>query len=298
VLDRPSFRIGGGDGQGPEEVLRVDHAVRDALGIPHRGGQMVQPWAREVPEQPKSVPVALTYTFEAEAIPTGDLFVAIEQPATFLVSVNGTRIDTDADCGWWVDRSLRKLPIDPSIIRLGINEIALECHYTELHPGLEIVYLLGSFGTQVKGTAVGITAPPSKLKLGDWCSQGLAFYGGNVSYRVALKHELPKGSRLFVQIPKYEGVGVRVLVDGQPAGIIGWEPNEVDITDFLSWPMADLCIEVIGHRRNSHGPLHLTDRYAHGIGPFSFNTGGEAWTDDYVLMPCGLTAPPQLVVRK
>ncbi len=298
ALDRPRYCIGGGDWQEPEEILRVDHRVRDALGIPHRGGQMVQPWARELPEQPKSVPVALAYTFEATAIPTGDLFLAIEQPRAFLVSVNGVRVDTDADCGWWTDRSLRKLPVDPSIIRIGTNEIALECHYTELHPGLEIVYLLGNFGAKAKGTDVTITAPPASLRLGNWVPQGLAFYSGSVSYRKTIRPKLSRGERLFVQVPKYAGAAVRVLVDGQSAGIIAWEPNEVDITDRLSGPTADLCIEVIGHRRNSHGPLHLSREHPRWIGPAEFATGGDDWTENYVLVPCGLMAPPRLIVRK
>ena len=34
------------------------------------------------------------------------------------------------------------------------------------------------------------------------------------------------------------------------------------------------------------------------IGPGHFTTAGDAWTDGYSLVPCGLMAPPRLIVRK
>ncbi len=298
VLDRPRFRIGDGSWQGPEEILRVDHAVRDALGVPRRGGQMVQPWARERPERPKSGPLTLAYTFEVKAVPTGDLFLAIEEPAAFRIRINGAAVEPDSEAGWWTDRSLRKLPIDPALLRIGTNELVLECDYTELHPGLEITYLLGAFGVKVKGTDVTVTEPPADLKLGNWVPQGLPFYSGSVSYCKRVRPKLGSGQRLVVQVPDYEGAAVRVLADGQAAGIIAWPPNEVDITDLVGEGAVELRIEVIGHRRNSHGPLHLNQKHPHAVGPFSFATGGEDWTDDYVLVPCGLIAPPRLVVRE
>jgi hypothetical protein len=91
---------------------------------------------------------------------------------------------------------------------------------------------------------------------------------------------------------------VRVLVDGTPAGIIAWQPNEVDITDLVSGkPEAQLQIEVIGHRRNSHGPLHSAQKWPVGTGPDSFITTGDDWIDGYQLVACGLMQAPALVTR-
>jgi hypothetical protein len=85
-----------------------------------------------------------------------------------------------------------------------------------------------------------------------------------------------------------------VLVNGKAAGAILWEPNTVDITDFLGDDAAplELGIEVIGHRRNSHGPLHHTEKWPVWTGPSQFTTAGGEWTDSYQLVPCGLAAPP------
>ncbi|MBD3241771.1 MAG: hypothetical protein GF331_14370 [Chitinivibrionales bacterium] len=298
VLDRPHYAIGDHRFHGPEEILYVDMKVRDALGIPHRGGSMVQPWARERNENPKRIPVILRYDIEVRTLPSGDIMLALEEPQRYTVTLNGTQLDTDTECGWWCDRSLRTLRIDAALLRVGSNELVMECAYDENHPGFEIAYLLGPFGVRVKGASAAVTVAPTSLSLGDWVSQGLPFYAGSVGYvtRVSAKHK--KGERLVVRVPEYRGVAVRVLVDGREAGVIGWEPNEVDITDYLSGTHATLCVEVIGHRRNSHGPLHQKTKHPAWTGPGNYVTKDWDWTDNYHLVPCGLMAPPVVVTRR
>jgi len=298
VLDWPKYKIGAGRMQRGAEVLQVDGMVRDALGIRRRGGQMVQPWARERSEKPERTEVTLSYSFEANAIPSGPMFIALERPETFQIAINGVALDMDSECGWWCDLELRKIPFDPASLRLGQNEIVLTCDYTEDHPGLEITYLLGNFGTKVKGRSATMTQAPASLKIGDWVKQGLAFYSGSVSYCGTVRPKLRKGERLFVQVPEYRGAAVRVIADGQSAGVIAWEPNEVDITDLVGEGPVDLRIEVIGHRRNSHGPLHHKEKWPNWTGPAEFTPPPGQWTDDYNLVPCGLMQKPRLIVRR
>jgi hypothetical protein len=298
VLDRPRYKIGTGEWCEADEVLCVDRAVRKAMGIPNRGGQMVQPWAQPPNPNPKKVRVSLAYGFQCQVLPSGDLFVALENPGTYRVSLNGVPVSQDSECGWWVDLSLRKLALDPALLRVGKNELTLECDYAENHSGLEIVYLLGNFGTAVNGTEVAITALPASLELGDWVPQGLAFYSGSVSYRRSIDLGEGKGQRTYIGIPEYRGVAVRVLVNGKEAGLAAWEPNEVEVTG-LAEGVADVQIQVIGHRRNSHGPFHLPEKWPMWTGPGQFVRGANPanWFDGYQLVPCGLMAEPELVVR-
>ena len=298
VLDRPRYKIAGKDWQGPEEILRVDWAVRDALGIPQRGGAMVQPWAQKKPANPQRIGVALAYTFDVKAVPSGELFLALERPEYYRIAVNGVAVSTDADCGWWVDKSLRRLPIDPAILRPGANEIILQCDYDVTHSGFEMVYLLGDFGTTVDGTNVAVAAPPASLAIGDWVGQGLAFYSGSVGYRQTIRPKLKAGERLSVRLGEFRGVAVRVLVDGRPAGVLAWEPYELDITDLVHGrDEAELVLEVIGHRRNSHGPLHVNEKWLRWTGPGEYVASGDRWLEGYQLVPCGLMSPPALVVK-
>ncbi len=297
VLDRARWRVDRGAWQGPEEILRIDTAIRRAVGIPRLAWNMRQPWAQPVPAKPPRVSVTLEYAFDVRILPAGPISLALERPGLYRIALNGQSVCTEADCGWWVDRSLRLLPLDGAVLRPGRNTLRLACELSQLHPGLEIVYLLGEFGTVAAGPKVSIVAPPRRLKLGDWTAQGLAFYGGHVSYLRRIRPALRARQRLFVRVAAYEGVAVRVLVDGREMGIIAWPPNEVDITDGLAGRDVALAIQVLGHRRNSHGPLHLS-RQPGGIWPGSWRTKGELWTEGYKLVPCGLMRPPQLVVKR
>jgi hypothetical protein len=309
VLDWPRYRIGDGKWQKADEILRVDTAVRESLGVQKRGGQMTQPWAREKIEKPRRATVTLEYSFGAAALPAGAMYLAIERPETFKAFINGQPVNMNAASGWWVDKSLRRIPLNPSQIRLGANTVTLICDYSELHSGLEMVYLLGQFGTKIADTQVTMTKRPDSLKLGDWGRQGLAFYSGNLCYTTKIGTKVRKGQRLIVQVPRFEGTAVRVLVDGKPAGIIAWEPHEVDITDFVTGDSATLGIEVIGHRRNSHGPLHTLPREISWFGPgeyrpkpfdrkATYTRRMSYWSNDYVTVTVGLMEAPRLVTRR
>lgn len=299
VLDRPAYKIGNGKWQKPEEILRVDSKIRNYLGVPQRGGAMVQPWAREIPSKPKRTNVTLLYEFNIESIPSGEMFLAIEELKRFKILINGHGASTDADAGWWVDMSLRRLPVDPSVLKIGRNVILLECDFDETFSGLEVMYIIGNFGAKASGNALTMTASVNELKIGDWCKQGLYYYGGSVTYVRKINPRVRQGQRLFVRIPEYRGVAVRVLVDGKQAGIIGWEPNEIDITNTVRGKKSvTLGIEILGHRRNSHGPLHMNEKWPFWTGPGQFRTSGKNWIEGYSIVPVGMMKSPQIVVKR
>ena len=109
---------------------------------------------------------------------------------------------------------------------------------------------------------------------------------------------VPEGGRLFVRIGGYRGTAVRILIDGKEAGVCAWEPYEIDITDFVSGQKeSTLAIEIIGHRRNSHGPLHLAEKEPVWVGSAKYVTEGKEWQEEYQLVSCGLMVAPELVVR-
>jgi hypothetical protein len=90
-----------------------------------------------------------------------------------------------------------------------------------------------------------------------------------------------------------------VWLNGQAVATLGWDPYEADITDFVARGVpAELGIEVIGHRRNSHGPHHIKEKWPGWTGPGEYVPGKERWFDGYQLVPCGLMAPPRLSVRR
>ncbi|HNX27467.1 MAG TPA: hypothetical protein PKK48_08695, partial [Phycisphaerae bacterium] len=296
VLDMPKFRINGEKWQKPLEILQIDRKVRTAMNINSRGGEMVQPWVRTKNPNPTSKHVELEYEFDIKTLPSGELSFAIEMPSLYKVFVNDIELDRTCESGWWVDLSLRRLPVDPTMLHIGKNVIRLETDYNENHPGFECVYLLGNFGVVVKGCRTTMTSLPERLDLGTWTKQGLPFYSGNVGYHTMVKKP-SAGKRAFIKIGRYCGVAVEVLVNGCSAGVVGWGAgDEAEITKLLNMPQNEVTVKILGHRRNSHGPLHL-GKDVIGIGPYAFVPGGGIeWSDDYVLKDIGMLEQPTLKI--
>jgi len=73
-----------------------------------------------------------------------------------------------------------------------------------------------------------------------------------------------------------------------------------DITEFVRPGEAfDLAIQVIGHRRNSHGPFHLRERWPVWTGPGEYVKENQKWQDEYYsLVPCGLMAEPEIEITQ
>jgi len=138
---------------------------------------------------------------------------------------------------------------------------------------------------------------PRSLALGDWVPQGFACYSGAITYVTEMEANVGNGQRLFLELPGWNGMLVRVRLNGQVAGAIAWPPYELDITDGLKPGRNFLEIELVSSRRNLLGPLHLSQKYPPRTGPDQFVTSGEEWSDGYVSVPYGLMEAPVLSVR-
>ena len=295
VLDNARFRIAADGWQQSAEVLRIDHAIRDCLGITQRGGSMVQPWAQQRDTQQKTTPVEMGFEFKVAHLPQGPVELAIERPSRFQISINGHKVSSAPDNGWWTDKSLRRLPVDAALLHKGRNELHLSLEYNA-DDGIEAVFLLGDFGVELDENRPIIVAMPRTLRATDWIGQGLPFYSGTVTYCRTVTCAAESGERVMLELPKWAGACVRVSVDGQPIKTLGWPPYRVDLTDAITTESFELGIEVYSHRHNSFGPLHLAcgGRRPGWVGPAEFITTDDLWQDNYDLTPCGLLTPPIL----
>ncbi|MBI2437968.1 MAG: hypothetical protein HYV36_04045, partial [Lentisphaerae bacterium] len=295
VLDRCRYRIGESAWQPETEILRVDRAVRDTLGVAPRGGNMVQPWAQKPLRQRKTVSVELAYSIHVKNMPSGVMELALEQPKRFSISLNAQPLRVPGKTRWWVDRSLRTIPFNVAQLRPGRNELLLRCDY-DAKSGLEICYLLGNFGVTLKGAQATIGRPVTSLQVGDWVKQGLAFYSGHVRYEAMVRLARRKDEHVFLRLRAFRGALARILVNGRLAKVLAWPPYEADITALVKGRRSvRLGIEILGHRRNSHGPLHHAQKWPTWTGPAEFITTGKHWRENYQLVPCGLLKPPELV---
>ncbi len=297
VLDRPEYRVDGGDWAGPLEILKADAEVRRAIDLPLRGGRMVQPWVRKEEEGPAGR-VELRYRLAVTEPPSGPLFLALESPEYFRIALNGNSVSMDAECGWWTDRSIRTIPLDAAALVAGQNELLLTAT-VDADCNLETCFLLGDFCVEVEAAEAHLTGGAPQVGPGDWTLQGLPFYAGSVVFRAALDEQPAEDEHVFVQVPEFGGACVRVLVNGERAGVVGWPPYEVEVTPLVRGAdAAELAVEVVAHRRNAFGPLHHTESHPRWTGPGQFVSTGDQWQEAYNLVPAGLLGSPRVAVRR
>ncbi len=136
---------------------------------------------------------------------------------------------------------------------------------------------------------VTLTARPRRLLPGDWTAQGLPFYSGRIDLTV------PVGSaRRLCLAP----VGAATLAVRHPGGsarqVLPWAPFETALNGLVN-DDGKVVVECVLTRRNTFGPLHLMPIEQNSIGPRSFRSEGEAWSDQHQLVPVGLRSVPQVV---
>ena len=286
VLDTAEFSLDGGPWEDAREILRVEKAVSERLGIPLRGGQMVQPWAREPSADTDGTPLALRFRFEIGNLPQAPVQLALEQPHEFATTLNGNVIPAPTGDAWFIDPCLRTVTLPPDVLRTGTNTLELRCRYRE-GVDLEAVYLLGAFGVRPgPGSQVTLTELPARLGPGDWTRCGLPFYSG----RIRLQMPVGSARRLVLSPLGAATLVVRNTANGK-SQILPWAPFACDL-DGLADAEGLVEVEWVLTRRNTFGPLHLTPMDPPMVGPTQFRSEGEQWSDDYQLIPVGLQQPP------
>ena len=188
VLDRPDAEACSKDNPAfnrkQQEILRIDRELREYIGIPMRGGNCLQPWAKEISPDRPTLQLSLTYHINVQEVPVSPVYLALEQPNRWTIRMNNNSIDSGMASGGWVDPAIQLIPMDPSLFIRGENRLFLQGIFDET-TDLEIVYLLGAFGGETDGKSVTMTKLPEKLKTGSWVEQGLPFYSGNVTYQTS-----------------------------------------------------------------------------------------------------------------
>jgi hypothetical protein len=243
-----------------------------------------QPWVREVQYKTDIIDrnnftedsgFEATYKFFIEpGIETSSLRAVAERPELWKLSINGTIVYPNPGESW-LDRAFGVYNIGDYVVE-GINEVTLAASKMTVFSELEAIYILGEFNlnSQEKGWRL---APPDLLNVGSWQKQGMPFYSDGVSY-TKMFHIKPGDNSYIVSAPFWEGSVVNVQVNKKDAGIIGWQPNELDVTDFITDGKNEISLIVVGTLKNLLGPHH--------IGP----TRGTAWPRGFQSAP--LFQPP------
>lgn len=284
VLDKAWFHLDEEDFSGEIELFRADNLCRKKLGWPRRGAALAQPWTIE--KEVISHKLHLRFQVESE-IAYESPYLGIEHPEQAQIVWNGEEVGA-CDAGWYVDRAIRRIPLPR--LREGANILELTIPFGK-RTNTEWCYLLGDFGVQVCGSRKRITAFPQQIGFDDITRQGLAFYGGAVTYRIRL---CSGGGDLRVRIPHYRANVLHVRMDGQDFGALAYPPYEAE----LGRPAAgEHMLEITAYisRQNAFGALHQADSEDKWCGPDAWRTAGDAWTDSYRLAAAGLLSEPVVI---
>jgi hypothetical protein len=267
-----------------EEVLRIDNAARDRLGIPRRKGMMIQPWCDTRPDDVKGV-LEMRFVVRSEVrVKTPEL--AVEDVGEIEVFWDGRRVKPKVT-GYFVDEAIPTIAM--AAVTAGEHELLLRIPMKRTR-NVEWCYLLGDFGVELSGSQARLTSPVKKLTWGDWAMQGLPFYAGNVTYHCSVDAgNLPSG-KLAMEM-RFTNPLVDVRVDGGDVQAVAFAPFRAELKSGRGKRKVE--ITTYGNRANAFSSVHNANPFLKLYGsPGSYRTAGEQWSYEYRLRAMGvLTAP-------
>lgn len=227
---------------------------------------------------------SVTYHFKIDGSVQG-LEAVVERAGNYTITINGKVVKPEPG-KWWLDKSFGVLTIG-SYVRSGENSLTLSTDRMSIYDEVEPVYVLGNFNlaSAVKGWTI---ERPTPLGFGSWKEQGMPMYGQGVHY-VKEFDLAAKPAGLRVKLGKWNGTMAAVTVNGKAAGVIAYDPFELDITKWLVAGKNKVDVEVIGSLKNLLGPHH--GKHAPGLASpwhwrniYTYPAGKDYDTYDYGLM--------------
>ena len=164
------------------------------------------------------------------------------------VEVNGVPVK-DFKKGGYLDHLIKEADVS-GLLRTGANRVTIRTR-TSLAPAgtfTDPAILVGDFALEPAESGFRIIEPKSSLCTGSWAEQGYPFYSGVGIYRQ--KVDLPAhGSRVILRMGK-PGDAAEIIVNGTSAGVMLWEPWEVDITRLVRAGENNIEIRVVNSMSN------------------------------------------------
>jgi hypothetical protein len=178
--------------------------------------------------------------------------IAIERPWLYRVLLNGAEIHPAQNR--WLDREIRLFDVEKEV-KTGVNMLTLELSPMKIHAEIEPVYIIGDFTVQPAAKGWEIKPQSKEFSTGSWKNQGWPFYSRGVSYRKTF--EIDDAERLYrVKLGNWTGTVADVYVNGEPAGIIGFEPYTLDVSKLIRKGNNTVEVIITGSNKNLLGPFH------------------------------------------
>lgn len=217
----------------------------------------------------------------------------VERPELWRVTINGHAVEKQPGT-YWIDRNFPMYPVG-QFLKSGKNTLTLIAPRMTILTEVMPVYLLGDF--LVKPAKQGFEITEGNIStLGSWREAGLPFYSQKVAYTRTVSVSKALDTSFKVKLAQWKGSVAEVLVNGQPAGLIAWQPYELDVTSLLNDGTNEITVKITGSLKNTFGFFYQkNDNWI--FGPWSWNDAPKKVPSDseYFLMDYGLKEPFQLI---
>ncbi|MBN9381095.1 MAG: hypothetical protein J0H74_10030 [Chitinophagaceae bacterium] len=229
---------------------------------------------------------SVTYHFTVDGkLDTKAVRAIVERAASWRIVINGQAVKPE-EGKWWLDKSFGVVKIG-GYVRPGENTLTLSTDRMSIYDEVEPVYILGDFNlvSADKGWTLSPSAP---LEIGSWKTQGLPMYGQGVRYVKEVRLDSRPG-KVKVRLGKWNGTVAAVSVNGRPAGVIAYDPFELDISKYVIAGKNEIEVTVIGSLKNLLGPHHNSPKPGiaspwHWRGIRGYPSGKDYDVYDYGLM--------------
>ncbi len=277
LLDQAEFAWDNEEFRPQEEILRADNIIRRELGLPKRGGHIAQPWS--VKQEPAEHTVRLRFSLNA-AFPCKNTYLALEDADQSQIFLNGESV-TFSDCGYYVDKSIRKVALPE--LKTGENILEV-IQPMGKNTNTEWMYLLGDFAVQLNGRVKTLLPLPEKVAFDNITTQGFPFYSGIFTYEIPLDTE---AGWISVRLPRFCTTVNRITIE-DTSEIVAYPPYCATIP--VSKGKHTLKLEAYIPRTNGFAPLHtVVNEYQN---PAMWRQTGDRWIYNYRLYPEGMMEKP------
>ncbi len=220
----------------------------------------------------------------------------VERPGLWTVSVNGIKAEQDPGA-YWIDKGFPVYKIG-KLLRPGRNTLELAAPRMNILAELMPVYILGDFSLSPSAKGWEIGAPDIDPDT-TWIASGMPFYSGKVSYSLSYGISPGAGTQYIIKLGRWNGTVASVKVNGTEAGLIAWQPYELDVTPLLKDGKNEITVTVTGSLKNTFGFFYQEpDNWI--FGPWSWNSAPKSSppAESYILPGYGLNEPFRLIETK
>ena len=210
----------------------------------------------------------------------GGMMAVVERAEHWKIEINGHEVKPMMEQGemqWWVDVDFGLVPIG-QYVKKGVNTITTSVSPMTVHHETMPIYILGNFDVNPAKTGFAIGKPSGpEMTLGSWKEQGMPHYSHYVNYSRTFdvkeisgpEYEVQDGKNkvwmaeplsFVVELDDWNGTVAAVYVNGKTAGIIGWPPYRLDVSNFIQKGENKVEVKIVGSYKNLFGQFYVAAR--------------------------------------